>query len=270
MLSVGIVGLPNVGKSTLFNTLLKKQQAVVANYPFTTIEPNIGIVPVPDELLVRLGEMIRSSEKTREDFQVIPATVKFVDIAGLVKDAHKGEGLGNRFLAHVRETDALVLLLRSFQDETVTYAGPQEVETQLEILQRELSEAKIDKPTLVVVNTDTLDPGGKFMAINAKSNEGIDRLIKGAYQLLNLISFYSYNEKELRAWPIVKGTLAPQAAGKIHGDFERGFIKAEVVSAEKLLEAGSWQTARERGLLRQEGKEYEVQEGDVIYFKTRS
>jgi len=267
MLSVGIVGLPNVGKSTLFNTLLKKQQAVVANYPFTTIEPNVGIVPVPDERLEELGAIIKAHEKIQASFQVIPATVRFVDIAGLVKNAHKGEGLGNQFLAHIREADALVLLLRDFSDETVAYAGPQSPEEQLEILKEELSQAKIEKPSLMVVNTDHPGPAGKFLTINAKSGEGIDRLIKEAYRLLNLITFYSYNEKELRAWSIKEGGFAPEAAGKIHSDFEKAFIKAEVIQANKLIEATSWQKAREKGFLRQEGKNYPVQDGDIIYFK---
>ncbi len=268
-LSIGIVGLPNVGKSTLFNALLKKQQALVAGYPFTTIEPNVGIVPVPDPTLEKLKQTICQNEKLSADFKVVPATVKFVDIAGLVEGAHRGEGLGNRFLAHVRETDAVLLLARAFQREEVVWSGPPAVEEQFRILTNELKEAGIEKPALYVVNGEKAEEN-EFIFINAQTGEGLEQLIRAAYQLLSLITFYSYNEKELRAWPILRGTKAPQAASQIHTDFEKGFIKAEVIAAEKFLTVGSWQKAREKGLLRQEGKEYEVQSEDLVYFKTRT
>ena len=184
-LNVGIVGLPNSGKSTLFNALLKKQVANVAAYPFTTIEPNIGVVAVPDKRLEKLGEMIRPEVLT-------PAVVKFIDIAGLVKNAHQGEGLGNQFLAKIREADAIIQVVRGFEDESVShYYGSIDPQRDKEIIDLELALGEIKKPTLYVLNQTKLIPREGFVVVNAKTGEGVDRLIQAAYQLLDLITFYT-------------------------------------------------------------------------------
>ncbi|MDY4893186.1 MAG: redox-regulated ATPase YchF [Agathobacter sp.] len=363
-MKLGIVGLPNVGKSTLFNSLTKAG-AESANYPFCTIDPNVGIVAVPDERIKKLGDLYHTKKVT-------PATIEFVDIAGLVKGASKGEGLGNQFLANIREVDAIVHVVRCFEDSNIVHVDgsidpARDIETinlelifsDIEILERRIAkvakQARMDKtlakelellqglkshledgkmartyelpededmelwykgynlltakPTIYAANVaedDLADDGANnpFVAsVREKANEegsevfvvcaqieeeiseldddekamfledlglkesGLDKLIKASYSLLGLISFLTAGEDECRAWTIKKGTKAPQAAGKIHTDFERGFIKAEVVNYEDLLECGSLSAAREKGIVGLEGKDYVVKDGDVILFR---
>jgi GTP-binding protein YchF len=365
-LSVGIVGLPNVGKSTLFNALLGTAQAAAANYPFCTIEPNVGVVPVPDPRLDRLSAVVRPKRTT-------PTTLEFVDIAGLVAGASKGEGLGNQFLANIRQVDAIAHVLRCFADPDVVHvAGAVDprgdrdvVETELmlkdleslerrrertqkatkapgkpgELAQAELAsldrvKAGLDagtpvraqrlsaedraavadlflltaKPVLYVANVDesqlgreASDPAvlavaalaegevaqwveisgkveaelaalapaerAEYLASLGLAEPGLDRLVHAAYRLLGLVTFFTAGETECRAWTVRRGTLAPQAAGVIHTDFERGFIKAEVIRWEELVAFGSEAAARDKGKLRIEGKEYVVQDGDVVHFR---
>ena len=362
-MKLGIVGLPNVGKSTLFNSLTKAG-AEAANYPFCTIDPNVGVVAVPDDRIKRLGELYHTKKVT-------PAVIEFVDIAGLVKGASKGEGLGNQFLANIREVDAIVHVVRCFEDENVVHVDGsvdpvRDIETinlelifaDLEVLERRISKvartAKMDKgagremtllkrikahleegkpassmelngeeeekwfadynlltakPVIYAANVaedDLLDDGAsnegvaqvrayaaqtgaEVFLICAKieseiaelddeekaafledlgiSESGLDKLISASYRTLGLMSFLTAGEDECRAWTIKIGTKAPQAAGKIHSDFERGFIKAEVVNYEVLLREGSLAAAREKGLVGMEGKEYVVKDGDVILFR---
>src|SRR3989338_8538089 len=302
-LSIGIVGLPNVGKSTLFKTLTKKQ-VLIANYPFATIDPNIGVVLVPDERVDKLAEFSKSAKK-------IYATVDFVDIAGLVKGASEGEGLGNKFLANIRETDAIVYVLRAFKN-------PDIINTQTEIdplkAKEFLSQQKVlidqnwtEEENLIVRQYQLLTFKPRLYLLNGKPEDcltydvkqfksyvildiaaeyeseglnkeeriglgfselsGTDILIKKSYELLGLQTFLTTGEDETRAWTIHKGDLAPQAAGVIHSDFEQKFVKAEVIFWEDLLKAGSYGKARETGLIRTEGKEYVVKDGDVIVFR---
>ncbi len=362
-MKLGIVGLPNVGKSTLFNSLTKAG-AESANYPFCTIDPNVGVVPVPDERIKLLGELYHTKKVT-------PAVIEFVDIAGLVKGASKGEGLGNQFLANIREVDAIVHVVRCFEDGNVVHVDGsidplRDIETinlelifaDVEVLERRLAkqgraannDKKIakevecikrliahledgnlaisfetedddeaawvasynlltDKPVIFAANVaedDLADDGAsnnhvarvrEFASANGSgvfvicaqieqeiaeleddekqmfledlglSESGLDKLIAASYRILNLMSFLTAGEDECRAWTIKIGTKAPQAAGKIHTDFERGFIKAEVVNYKDLLECGSLAAAREKGLVGMEGKEYVVQDGDVILFR---
>lgn len=363
MLQVGIVGLPNVGKSTLFNALTSQQAALAANYPFATIEPNVGVVAVPDERLPVLEEMYRSQK-------VVPATVEFVDIAGLVRGASKGEGLGNQFLANIRETDAVIQVVRCFEDENVHHvegsvdpvrdietihlelaladlasvekrrekaqktakSGDKQAKAELNVLDKILvpleegraartadltdDERKIarsfflltTKPTIYAANVDEgslADPASnphvqavreyadkenaETVVICARLEEelvelgpedreeylrdlgvegsGVGRMINSAYKLLGLMSFLTAGPKEVRAWTIPVGTKAPKAAGEIHSDIERGFIRAEIVSYDTLVELGSENAAKEKGLMRSEGKEYVMQEGDVVNFR---
>ena len=363
MLRAGIVGLPNVGKSTLFNALTAQSSALAANYPFATIEPNVGVVSVPDERLEPLAKLVKTAV-------IVPATVEFLDIAGLVRGASKGEGLGNQFLANIRETDTIVQVVRCFEDEGVVHveggvdpardietiqielaladlatverrrekaqknlkSGDKIARAELEILEKispaleagrsartvELTEDEktvarnffllTTKPTIFAANVDekTLsEPGSNalvkvvedialrdaaecvvicaqleaelvalppeerldYLSHLGVSTSGVDRLIKSAYHLLGLMSFLTAGEKEVRAWTIPQGTRAQTAAGVIHSDIERGFIRAEIVGYENLVGAGSYAAARDKGLLRLEGKDYIMQEGDVVHFR---
>ena len=355
MIQAGIVGLPNVGKSTLFNALLKKQVANAANYPFTTIEPNVGVVEVPDERLNVLRDVVEKSEGLSPNFKIIPAIVKFVDIAGLVRGAHKGEGLGNQFLSHIRETDAIVFVIRDFKNPDIIKTGQdpkddfevlkselllkdlETIDKRLDSLGREIKGAVQNDPKrlvleilekakklveegkwiaeildldelekikdlallsakkfIVVLNCDEGDldkevPVGGGIRICAKLEEefadlsadeqkeylkelgigesGLEKLIKKAYEVLGLATFLTAGTKEVRGWTIKKGALAPQAAGVIHDDFERGFIAADVVAFEKFVEAGGWQKAKEKGLVKTVGKRDIIEEGQVVEFK---
>lgn len=362
-MKLGIVGLPNVGKSTLFNSLTKAG-AESANYPFCTIDPNVGIVTVPDERLKKLGDLYQSKKVT-------PAVIEFVDIAGLVKGASKGEGLGNQFLSNIREVDAIVHVVRCFEDSNIVHVDGsinpvRDIETinlelifsDIEILERRIAKtskgARMDKtqakelkllervkahledgrlaktfelededeenwfkeynlltakPVIYAANVaeeDLADDGAEnafvqevrknateehcevfvicaqieqeiaeldeeekamFLEELGLKESGLEKLIKASYSLLGLISYLTSGEDETRAWTIKKGTKAPQAAGKIHSDFERGFIRAEVVNYQDLLDCGSLAAAKEKGLVGLEGKEYIVKDGDVILFR---
>ncbi|HEV2339346.1 MAG TPA: redox-regulated ATPase YchF [Patescibacteria group bacterium] len=366
-LSVGIVGLPNVGKSTLFNALLKKQQALVANYPFATIEPNIGVVAVPDERLPKLASITQLEEKMSSLPPIKPASVEFVDIAGLVKGASEGAGLGNKFLSHIREVSIVAHVVRVFADENIIKEGAVEprsdydtVNTELLLadsttLKKALGNKKLDsakkaviekilkevntgkpvrsvilsdeekpilqdlfllsaKPELIVLNIaeEEYNPEGikkatetyrnqktgidarddNFVVISAKieaelaslseeeqkeylaglglQTSGLERLIQKAYLLLGLISFLTAGVKEIRAWTIRKGTDAQEAAGEIHTDFIKKFIKAEIVSNEDFVQYNGWKGARENGKARLEGKEYIMQDGDIVEFRIGS
>ena len=347
-LKIGIIGLPNAGKSTLFNALLKKQVADCAPYPFCTIEPDIGIVPVPDTRLIKIAEITKLEEKMETLPPVVPAVVEFVDVAGLVKGASQGEGLGNKFLSHIRETDIICHVVRYFEDPSVvnvmgeinhsrdkeiietelTLADLQTLEKQQEprgvidrnaqmkwelivrlkealnngknardiIIDEEEKELIGDlhllsmKPVLLVNNVaEGQVPDDKTLTISAKTESelssltpeeqkeylaslgltesGLDRLIRKAYEMLGLISFLTTGVKESRAWTIVCGMKAPQAAGVIHTDFEKKFIKADCVAFEDFVSVKGWKGAREQGKVRQEGREYVMRDGDVVEFK---
>ncbi len=327
-LSIGIVGLPNVGKSTLFK-ILTKQDINIANYPFATIDPNIGVVTVPDERLDKLAMASKSKKK-------IPAVVEFYDIAGLVRGANKGEGLGNQFLSHIRETQAIVIVLRTFKNaeiihvessvdplrdleiinselmlkdlETVSKrfikaesearSGEKTAIKNLEILRKikefleagRLAQEFKDEPVakdmqlltskkqiyLLNGETDSVDEklknkiadmGADYIVANLLKTDSVGELIKMAYKTLGLISFFTTGEDETRAWTVENGTRAPRAAGVIHTDFEKNFIRAEVINWQKLLEADGWPTAKQKGLIRLEGKDYVVQDGDVLVIR---
>ncbi|HBQ50434.1 hypothetical protein A3B42_00350 [Candidatus Daviesbacteria bacterium RIFCSPLOWO2_01_FULL_38_10] len=306
-MKVGIVGLPNVGKSTLFNALLKKKVALSANYPFATVEPNIGVVAVPDSRLLTLATLVKNEDKMDSLPPIIPAAVEFVDIAGLVKGASQGEGLGNQFLSHIREVDAIVHVLRDFEDPSVVRAGgsvnPKEdkelIETELQLADIDKVDKLSTKPVLYVLNVSEDEYADKLrdpsliarddnIVICAKLEEeladlteeerleylksvgleqtGLERLIKAAYKLLGLISFLTAGPKEVKAWTVKNGTNAKDASGVIHTDFIKNFIRAQVVDYDKLIEAGSYAEAKKRGRIRIEGKDYIVQDGDVIEF----
>jgi len=364
VLRLGIVGLPNVGKSTLFNALTSSKAAAAENYPFCTVEPNVGVVEVPDPRLARLFELVRPKRK-------VPAVVEFVDIAGLVRGASQGEGLGNQFLSHIREVDAIVNVIRCFEDPDVVHvmgpvdpvrdhdvitselaladlgvverrlektrktarAGDKEAQLEVVVLERVLAELNAGrgareagetddairflrqlglltaKPILYAanVNEDDLAAGGgkwldrlraavqshheeaeivpfsakfeaelaelageergEYLASAGVREPGLDRLIHAGYHLLGLQTFFTVGENEVRAWTMHRGGTAFAAAGEIHSDFQRGFIRAETVAYEEFVRVGSYKAAREQGLVRSEGRDYVVQDGDVLLFR---
>ncbi|RLC32442.1 redox-regulated ATPase YchF [Candidatus Woesebacteria bacterium] len=310
LLRVGIVGLPNAGKSTLFNALVSRRLAETAPRPFTTINPHEAVAVLPDKNLEELSKLIEPKE-------TVPATVTFIDIAGLVKDAHKGEGLGNQFLAKIREVDVIVHVVRAFEDPNVAHQHPiyipgslKQIIEDIEIVNLELELGEIKtKPTIYVVNVGEDQIGNKNVAgisnkikskfkgeviiLSAKLEEefidlnteekkeyldslgvkesGLNQLINAAYKLLNLITFYTIKGgKEVHAWSIVDGSNAFEAAEKVHTDFAKKFIKAEVIEINDLFSAGNWKQAKEKGKLRLEGKEYIINNEDVIEFKVGS
>ncbi len=279
--SVGIVGLPNVGKSTLFHALTKNQ-VDIADYPFTTIDPNVGVVAVPDPRLEKIKEIVKPEKS-------VPTVIEFVDIAGLIKNAHKGEGLGNQFLGQIRNCDAIVQVVRAFGKDQNPKEEIETIRTELDLKDLESEEKEnllSKKPTIYLYNVDQEnEPSSDRLSLNLKLEAEIadlsekekeelkiesklDRLILACYNILNLITFYTITGgKETRAWTLQKGALAPEAGGKVHTDFQEKFIRAEAVSWQKLVQAESWQEAKKEGLVRTVGKDYQVQDGDVIEFK---
>jgi len=284
--SIGIVGLPNVGKSTLFKALTK-QQVDISNYPFCTIDPNVGVVAVPDERLEKIAKVIKPDKTT-------PTIIEFVDIAGLVKNAHQGEGLGNQFLSHIYSVEATLLLTRCFEDDKITHTekdiNPQR---DIEIITNELKlkdEQLANKPVINICNIKSEGTNKDFdkcdLTIDVKleleaselspteqkeleiPSSQLDNLIKTCYKTLDLITFYTIKGgQETRARTLKKGLSVVQAGGVVHTDFEEKFIRAEVINWSELVEAESWAKARDKGLIRTEGRDYIVQDGDVIEFK---
>jgi small GTP-binding protein len=281
--SVGIIGLPNVGKSTLFKALTKKQ-VDIADYPFTTIHPNVGVVAVPDKRLEKIAEIIKPEKVT-------PTVIDFVDIAGLVKNAHKGEGLGNQFLAQIRNCDALVQVVKCFGSQINQEQEIETIKTELEMKDLECKEKEnllSKKSVIYLFNTSNNGhqiPEQKGLSLNLKLEEEIselfeeekkelevesklDQLISACYNILDLITFYTITGgKEVRAWTIKRNTKCPIAAGKVHSDFEEKFIRAEVINCQELISVKSWQKVRELGLIRTVGKDYIVQDSDIIEFR---
>ncbi len=291
-LSVGIVGLPNVGKSTLFNALCARRLAETAPRPFTTVNPHEAVVAVPDENLEKLWELVRGDPSTSLRMTTpdkIPAVVTFIDIAGLVKGASQGEGLGNQFLGKIREVDAIIHVVREFSDSQVVHvAGKIDPKEDIEIVNLELELGGIvGKPMLVVYNVDEKDikkeDDGIYLCAKLEEElidltpeerreylpeSGLEKLIQKAYQLLGLISFYTIKGgKEIHAWSLKDGQTALDAAAEVHTDFANKFIKAEAIGVDELLTAGGWQEAKEKGLIRLEGRDYIVKDGDVVEFK---
>src|SRR6266404_3659440 len=268
----GIVGLPNVGKSTLFNALTETAAAQAANYPFCTIEPNVGEVAVPDPRLEKLAAIAKSG-------QIIPTRLTFVDIAGLVRGASKGEGLGNQFLATIREVDAVAHVVRCFEDSDITHVeGKIAPLADIETIETELMLAELAKEEGAVavaisakieseIATLSREERTEFLDTLGLEEAGLDRLIRAGYQLLDLITYFTVGPKEARAWTIHRGTKGPAAAGVIHTDFEKGFIRAETIAYADYVALGGEAGARDAGKLRLEGKEYVVADGDVMHFR---
>src|SRR5438132_1586466 len=259
-LSIGIVGLPNVGKSTLFNAL-SGASVLAANYPFATKNPNVGVVPLPDDRLDELAALYEPRKTTH-------AALEFVDIAGLVKGASKGEGLGNQFLANIREVDAIAHVLRCFTDHDAVHVdGPIDPARDREVAEKDGARwVAICSKVEAEIQQLPGEERAEFLAHAGLTEPGLNKLVRAGFDLLGLQSYFTVGEDECRAWVIKRGTRAPQAAGAIHTDFERGFIKAEVIRWDELLRHGSESAARAKGALRVEGKEYVVQDGDVIHF----
>jgi len=305
-LSVGIVGLPNSGKSTLFNALMMRQIAQVAEYPYTTIEPNVGVVEVPDAHLSLIADRLSIPKR-------VPAAIKFIDIAGLIKGAHRGEGLGNQFLGHIREVDAILHVVRAFTStssgQAITHVmGDINPVRDVEIVNLELEMAEIKKPTIYVLNvsenqlnsTPMIQIIGKIkdiykskvLMVCAKleselfelseeeqesylfelgvEQSGLDQVILASYKLLDLISFFTIaGGKQAQAWPVRQGTTMIEAGSIVHTDFAKGFIAAEVIEWQKLIDCGSWHDAKENGFVHTAGRDEEVKDGEVIEFKFR-
>lgn len=280
--SVGIIGLPNTGKSTLFKALTKKQ-VDIADYPFTTIEPNVGIVPVPDLRLEKIADIVKPEKVT-------PTIIKFIDIAGLVENAHKGEGMGNQFLSHIRPCDAVIQVVRCFDQNNNPKENIEIINNELKMKDQELEDNVLSsKPKIYLFNIKeddiSLPEIKNSLAIDLKTESEIndlspeeieelkiqsklDELILACYNILNLITFFTTTGgKEIRAWTIKKGSDVIAAAAKVHTDFAEKLIKADVLDCQELIELGSWNKARELGKIKLAGKEYIVQDGDILEFK---
>src|SRR5436189_237597 len=274
----GIVGLPNVGKSTLFNALTATQAAQAANYPFCTIEPNVGRVAVPDPRLDKLAGIAASAK-------IVATQLEFVDIAGLVKGASKGEGLGNQFLGNIREVDAIAHVLRCFEDSDVTHVSgnvdpvrdAEIVETELMLADLDSLEKRLpnlekrakggDKEAAAEVPQLPLEDQGEYLASLGLKETGLARVLRTGYALLDLVTFFTVGPKEARAWTVRREARAPEAAGVIHTDFEKGFIRAETIAYDDFIACGGEQGAKEAGRMRAEGKDYVVQDGDIFHFR---